>query len=287
MKILVIGSDGMLGQDVVSEFQSDHELICSTIHGAGATIKLDITSLEDTVAVVEQSAADLVVNCAAYTAVDKCETERDLALKINGGGAGNIAVACAQQGRRLFHISTDYVFDGEKDSPYVEDDLPCPRSVYGETKLAGESAVMAAGGEWYMGRIQWLYGAGGPNFAETILRLANEKSSLKVVDDQIGCPTWTVEVARCMRRIVEEGELGLYHMTAKGATTWYGFTKAILAAAGKEGYPVEPCTTDEFPRPAHRPRNSALRNRHLEQTIGDTMLPWNDVVEDYLRSRNS
>ncbi len=286
MKILVIGADGMLGQDVVREFASDCEVVTSTLDGKGADHKLDITSASETEAVIVAVGADLVVNCAAYTAVDKCEEERDLAFEINGVGAGYIAQACVKANSKLFHISTDYVFDGEKGEAYIETDETGPQSVYGASKLAGEEAVMAAGVDWYMGRIQWLYGAGGPNFAETMISLSEKMPQLKVVDDQVGCPTWTVEVAKCMRRIVEKGPFGLYHMTAKGETTWHGFTKALMKAIGKEDYVVDPCTTDEFPRPAHRPKNSVLRNAHLENTIGDEMLPWDEVISAYLRSRN-
>lgn len=276
----------MLGQDVVREFERDHQLICSTIDGKDVDFKLDITSLAETTEILASANAALVINCAAYTAVDLCEENRDLAFKVNGGGAGNIAKACAEQDRLLFHISTDYIFDGEKGTAYLESDLPSPRSVYGDSKLAGEVAVTESGCRAFIGRIQWLYGAGGPNFAETMLNLADKMPKLKVVDDQVGCPTWTVEVARCMRRIIEAGELGVYHMTAKGETTWYGFTKAILKAAGKGDFPIEPCTTEEFPRPAHRPKNSVLQNHRLEQGIGDEMLHWDAVIEDFLRSRN-
>lgn len=285
MKILVIGSAGMLGQDVVREFTGDHQVIRSTTSGENAEFKLDITSPTQVEEVLASADADLVINCAAYTAVDLCEENRDLAFQVNGEGPGNIARACAAQNRTLFHISTDYVFDGEKGEAYVEDDQPAPRSVYGESKLAGEVAVLDSGCLAYIGRVQWLYGAGGPNFAETMLKLADKMPELKVVDDQRGCPTWTVEVARCMRRIIEASDPGVYHMAAKGETTWYGFTRAILKAAGKGDFPVNPCTTEEFPRPAHRPKNSALCNHRLEQGIGDEMLPWDAVIDDYLRSR--
>ncbi len=287
MRILIVGADGMLGQDVVREFSRDHELLLSTLAGEGDTHGLDITCLDDVRRLTGDLGPNLVVNCAAHTAVDRCEEEEELAFRINGEGAGNLARASAENGARLFHISTDYVFDGEKGEPYVEEDTPNPRSVYGASKLAGERAVMDSGCEFYMGRIQWLYGAGGPNFAETMLGLAEKHPQLKVVDDQRGCPTWTVEVARSMRRIIEGGELGLYHMSARGETTWFGFTRALLDAVGKEDFPLEPCTTEEFPRPAHRPRNSVLSNAHLARTIGDEMLPWDDVIEDFLRSRNT
>ena len=287
MRILVVGADGMLGQDVVREFSEDHELSTSTLEGLGDAHALDMTRMEDVRRVIEQLKPDLVINCAAHTAVDRCEEEEELAFRINGEGPGNLARACAANDARLFHISTDYVFDGEKGEPYVEEDHPNPRSVYGSSKLAGERAVMESGCEYFMGRIQWLYGAGGPNFAETMLGLTEKCPSLKVVDDQRGCPTWTVEVARCMRRILELGEPGLYHMSARGETTWFGFTQALLRAAGKGDFPLEPCATEEFPRPAHRPRNSVLNNAHLARTIGDEMLPWDAAIDDFLRSRNT
>lgn len=286
MKILVIGSNGMLGQDVVREFSHEHDVICTTRGGEGASHQLDITSPAEVKDVIAATKADLIINCAAYTAVDLCEENRELAFSVNGNGAGNIAQACAELQKPLFHISTDYIFDGDKGTAYVEDDEPSPRSIYGESKLAGEAAVRASGCKNYIGRIQWLYGAGGPNFAETMLKLSDKMPKLKVVNDQTGCPTWTVEVARCMRRIVEAGEYGTYHMAAKGETTWFGFTQAILRAAGKGDFPIEPCTTDEFPRPAHRPKNSVLQNQKLEQGIGDQMQPWDAVIEDYLRSRD-
>ena len=282
-----MGAAGMLGRAVVAEFEAEHEVMTATRKGDEVAYGIDLTDARSVRGVVLRAAPELIVNCAAYTAVDACETDLESAFAVNAIGPKNLALAAAAIDATLFHVSTDYVFDGTKVGAYIEYDRPNPTSIYGQSKFAGEEEVRRHAGRYYIGRVQWLYGPGGRNFADTILRLADEKPSLRVVDDQFGCPTSTLDAARQIRLLVEEGDPGLYHMSARGRTSWHGFARALLDAAGRSDYRIEPCATVEFPRPAPRPANSELRNLNLELTIGDSMPPWEDALVPYLERRNA
>ncbi|MCA9320191.1 MAG: dTDP-4-dehydrorhamnose reductase [Planctomycetes bacterium] len=277
----------MLGHRVVEELGLDHEVLARARAPEGKTAGLDLHDRNAVRAALETASPEVVVNCAAYTAVDDCESNREAAYLTNAVAVENLAWACREVGASIFHISTDYVFDGEKGEAYDEWDEPNPRSVYGRSKLAGEQAVLRSGARFWIGRVQWLYGEGGRNFADTILGASRQKPMLRVVDDQMGCPTYTGDVARQIALLIESGRHGLYHMSARGQTSWFGFTKALLAAEGREDYHVEPCTTAEFPRPAPRPRNSVLRNLALELSIGDDMPEWERGLEQFMARRKA
>jgi dTDP-4-dehydrorhamnose reductase len=272
MKILIIGCHGMLGQDMVATAkEAGHEVHCVD-HPA-----IDITKPESVRRHVEATGPEAVINCAAYTAVDLCETNRETAFAVNADGAGSIAREADRIGAKLVHISTDYVFDGKGSRPYVEDDPTGPVTVYGQSKLEGEKLVFANSREAFVFRIAWLYGKNGNNFVKTIRAIGQkngvDKKPLKVVDDQWGTPTWTVEVCRQVLKLITTGHFGMYHATNEGQCTWFDFAKKIIDSAH---IPCEvvPCTTKEFPRPAPRPAYSVLENRNLKRLGLNVMQDW-------------
>ena len=276
MKVLVLGSRGQLGQDCL-EVLPHH-------HVAGLDLPdVDITSADSLAAALDAHRPDAVVNCAAFTAVDKAESCEDLARQINAVGPGLIGRACAERGVRVVHISTDYVFDGlrEPPAPYVETDAPAPQSAYGRTKLEGEERLLASGARAAILRTAWLYGLHGKNFPLTMLRLARENPErrLRVVADQWGTPTWSLTLARQIRRVLEEPEFptGVFHATGQGCTTWHEFATTFLRAMGV-ATPVDACTSEEYPTPARRPRNSILDNAALRRLGLDEMHEWRGDV---------
>lgn len=236
---------------------------------------------------------ELIVNPAAYTAVDKAESESEQAFAVNAIAPGILAEEAKRLGARLIHFSTDYVFDGNKTGPYAETDVTNPVSVYGTSKLAGEQAIQAAGGQYLIFRTSWVYGVRGKNFLLTMLRLARERDSLRVVADQHGAPTWSRMIAETAALVIArwQDEAGIYHLTNGGVTTWHGFACAILAGyaqhAGNQGWPelkaspeaVEAITTDQYPLPARRPMNSLLDNSKLAKDFGLTMPQWQESLE--------
>jgi len=272
MRWVVVGAAGMLGRDVVARLRTgDDEVV--ELDRAG----LDITSPQACAAAV--AGADVVVNCAAYTAVDDAETHEAEAFTTNAVGPATLARAAADAGARLVQISTDYVFDGTATTPYDEDAPKAPRGAYGRTKAAGEWAVAASGGDHLVVRTAWLYGAHGACFPRTIARAARERGSLQVVDDQRGQPTWTVDVADVVVRLVEaRAPRGTYHATSSGETTWCGFAREVVAAAGLDPQVVAPTTSDAYVRPAPRPAYSGLghgaRGAVGVEPIGDWRDRW-------------
>lgn len=274
--ILVVGSNGMLGRDMMA-------LIGDTARGVDVD-EIDITSLESTERIIRTLKPDTVINCAAYTDVDGCETNVETAMQVNGEGVAHLAMASREIGARLVHVSTDYVFDGSKGSPYVEDDAPCPLGVYGESKLAGE---LNAGfnPDHLIVRTQWLYGLHGKNFVETMLRLAVVKDELAVVDDQIGSPTWTVDLAHAILALLKSGHRGIYHAANAGFCSWNEFAQAIFEEAGLS-VKVNGMTTDELNRPARRPLYSTLDCSKLGQDTGFRPQAWRSALKTYLQLRN-
>jgi dTDP-4-dehydrorhamnose reductase len=246
--------------------------------------EIDITSLESTERVIRTLKPETVINCAAYTDVDGCETNVETAMQVNGEGVAHLALATREIGARLVHVSTDYVFDGSKGTPYVEDDAPCPLGVYGESKLAGE---LNAGfnPDHLIVRTQWLFGLHGKNFVETMLRLAVEKDEIAVVDDQVGSPTWTVDLAQAVLALLKSGHRGIYHAANAGFCSWNGFAQAIFEEAGLP-VKVHGMTTDELNRPARRPLYSTLDCSKLEQDAGFRLQPWRSALKTYLQLRN-
>jgi dTDP-4-dehydrorhamnose reductase len=255
---LVVGASGMLGQDVVAMLRQRGESIRTADRGGpDVTDALDITDAQACLDVMAD--VDVIVNCAAFTAVDEAETHEPAAFTVNAVGAGNLARAAHRAGARIVHISTDYVFDGAASTPYPEDGALAPRSAYGRTKGAGEWAVRAECPDHLVVRTAWLYGAGGACFPKTIARVAAERGGLDVVDDQVGQPTWTCDLADLIGRLVDaKAPSGVYHGTSAGLVSWHGFAREIVAAAGLDPRIVRPTTSDAFVRPAQRPAYSVL-----------------------------
>jgi len=274
--ILVVGAKGMVGRDMLA-------LIGNTARGVDID-EIDITSLESTERIIRTLKPEAVINCAAYTDVDGCETSAEKAMQVNGEGVAHLAMATREIGARLVHVSTDYVFDGSKGSPYVEDDAPCPLGVYGESKLAGEMNA-AFNPDHLIVRTQWLYGLHGKNFVETMLRLAVEKNEIAVVDDQVGSPTWTVDLSQAILALLKTGGRGIYHAANSGFCSWNEFARAIFEEAGLS-VKVRGMTTDELNRPARRPLYSTLDCSKLEQDAGFRPQPWRSALKTYLQLRN-
>jgi len=252
MRVLITGAGGQLGHELVRVF-ADHDVV------AADRATLDIADRATTLAAVTGWRPDVVVNAAAYTAVDACETEVDRAFAVNGLGVRNLAEAGRRVGAHLVHISTDYVFDGTKPAPYDEWDPPNPQSVYGRSKLAGEQELLGTPDATVV-RISWVFGEHGANMVKTVLRLAADHPVLRFVDDQIGRPTAAADAADLVRHLVAHRAPGLFHGTNQGEVSWYGFVRAVMESAGHDPERVEPITTADLdpPRPAPRPANSVL-----------------------------
>ncbi len=286
-KIIVTGAKGQLGTELVkmiksgqselgqlNDFYRDVQVIAADLGD------LDICDAQSVYEFVEDARPYAVVNCAAMTDVDGCETNSAQAFKINALGPRNLAVACENVGAKLVQISTDYVFDGCKKSPYVETDSVAPRSVYGASKNLGEQYVKNFSNKWFILRTAWLYGYEGNNFVKTIVKAGREKGFLKVVNDQIGNPTNAVDLAWHICKLLKTNEYGIYHCTGKGECSWFDFACEIVKNFGIDAV-VRPCSTDEFPRPASRPQYSSLKNFMLELTVGDQFRPWQEALKSY------
>jgi dTDP-4-dehydrorhamnose reductase len=276
MRALVIGSAGQLGHDLLKTLPPEYEV-------TGADIgEVDITDPDSIGGLVSESRPDLVINCAAYTNVDGCETDREAAFAVNADGAGNTARACAHGDAALIHISTDYVFDGSKGEPYLEDDPTSPLGEYGRGKLAGEEAVRRRlPGRYLIVRTAWLFGATGHNFVKTMLRLGRERDELKVVDDQTGSPTYTGHLAAAIKKLAltRLDQPGIYHMTNSGSCTWFDFAAEIFRLSGVE-VDLSPTTSEEFASPTPRPAYSVLANTRAPE-IG--LPPWRQGLIECLR----
>ncbi|HEX9023641.1 MAG TPA: dTDP-4-dehydrorhamnose reductase [Geobacteraceae bacterium] len=275
--ILIIGAKGMLGQDLM-------QLLPGDIRGVDID-EIDITSMDSVKRTLLTLKPAAVINAAAYTDVDGCESNRDLAMRVNGEGVGNLARVCGEIGAKLVQISTDYIFDGEKGSPYLEDDAPHPLSVYGESKLLGEKNARQAG-NCLIVRTQWLYGVHGRNFVETMMKLAGERDELSVVDDQVGSPTWTVDLGLAIKALLEKGCTGVYHAANSGYCSWNEFAGAIFNEAGIR-IALKAMTTEELNRPARRPLYSTLDCGKLARDAGFQPEPWREALRKYLNIRKS
>ncbi|MER6491199.1 dTDP-4-dehydrorhamnose reductase [Streptomyces griseorubiginosus] len=276
---LVTGAGGMLGQDVLARLAQSGERYVALDRKA-----LDLTDADAVSAALEEHRPAVVVNCAAWTAVDDAETREDEALAINGDGPRHLAEACARTGAVLLHVSTDYVFAGDATAPYAEDAPTAPRSAYGRTKLAGEKAVLA-NERGYVVRTAWLYGTGGPNFVKTMIKLEGVKDTLDVVDDQRGQPTWSADLAGLL---VELGRgalagtapAGVYHGTNSGETTWHGFTQEIFRLLGADPDRVRPTTSEAFVRPAPRPAYSVLGHGRFAEAGIEPLRDWRTALTE-------
>lgn len=279
MKVMLTGGKGMLGRTLCAEL-SDFEVIPTDLPEA------DITDAAAFDALLRKIAPDAVIHCAAMTAVDKCESEIDLAYKLNAFGSANVASSCFRNHVRLIAISTDYVFEGDSDRAYNEFDRPTGgKTVYGKSKFAGEEAIRSLCPDHVICRISWLYGAGGPSFVHAMMNLADgTRPVLKVVADQIGNPTSTLAVARQLRNILNNRNLcGSFHLTCEGKASWAEFAQEIFKLAHKN-QSIEPCSTDEFPRPAPRPKNSQLDKLMLRLAGLPPMMHWKDALKEFMQS---
>jgi dTDP-4-dehydrorhamnose reductase len=273
--ILVVGSKGMLGQELMG-------LLGDSARGVDVG-EIDITDLCSVQRVLLTLKPRVVVNAAAYTDVDGCEANTELALQVNGEGVAHLAMISKEIGAKLVQLSTDYIFDGSKAAPYQEDDAPRPLSIYGESKLAGELNA-CFNPDHLIVRTQWLYGHAGKNFVETMLKLAQERSELSVVDDQIGSPTWTRDLAQAIRSLIEKDCRGTYHAANAGFVSWNGFAQEIFRQAGLK-ISVSPMSTQQLGRPATRPLNSTLDCSKLAADTGLVLQPWQEALKRYLESR--
>ncbi|MDR0501325.1 MAG: dTDP-4-dehydrorhamnose reductase [Coriobacteriales bacterium] len=290
IKILITGANGQLGnelQSVLSQGNTDMGPIPKAYEHASIIATdsdtLDITDAATTCAFIRDVRPDIIINCAAYTNVDACESDSVLAQALNADAVGNIAKAASESGSKLVHISTDYVFSGEEEVARTELDSPCPRSVYGKTKLAGELQVQAQCKRYFIVRTAWLYGKKGNNFVKTILRLAQENGNIKVVSDQYGNPTNANDLVHMLLKLALTEHFGVYNCTGNGICSWFDFASAIVDIANIPCTKT-PCTSAEFPRPAARPHFSALDNSRLNNTINDKMRDWRVALNSYLKS---
>jgi dTDP-4-dehydrorhamnose reductase len=286
-RVLILGANGQVGRELQRAFADAGELVCYDRRQADLA---DPGQLRDA---VRNASPDLILNAAAYTAVDRAETDRDAAMAINAHAPRILAEEASRRGILLVHYSTDYVFDGSKESPWAETDTTNPLNVYGATKLAGERAIVEAGGKHLIFRTSWVYGPQGKNFLLTMLRLAGERDRLSIVNDQTGAPTTSIAIADATRTVVDEilsgghqdahqDWAGIYHMTCAGSTTWCGFAREIFALSGlllAKTPEVVPIASAEYPTPATRPRNSVLSNEKLLTRFGVRMPAWEDALE--------
>lgn len=282
-KVIVVGAGGMLGGQLVRELVSRGREVLQAGHVVkrGRMVSLDITDEGAVAKLVRDNKCGVVYNCAAFTDVDGAEDNEELATKINGQGAGNLARACRDNDVLFVHVSTDYVFDGCASEPYRPDGEVGPRTAYGRSKLVGEELIGQAGGKWVIVRTAWLYGSGGGNFVDMIMKLGREKESLKVVDDQIGCPTYTVDLARCLADLADKGSQGIYHFCNGAKCSWYDFARAIIEIAGIE-CEIHPCTSSEYPRKAKRPAYSVLDCEKTFEVLGRRERSWKEALSEYI-----
>ncbi len=280
-KIIVTGANGQLGRAVNAAYagRDDVELVNTDV------AELDITDIDSVLKFVREIQPYAVINCAAHTNVDACETQVDLAYRINAIGPRNLAIATAETHAKLMHISTDYVFDGHGSRPYTEFDATGPQSVYGATKLAGEDQVRQFAGRFYIVRTAWLYGD-GKNFARTMLRLSQDHEEIRVVNDQVGSPTSATELAGCVLSLLDTDNYGLFHGTCEGDCSWADFATEVLRLAGSSTR-IVPISSEEYGAPANRPHYSILDNYMLRLTGGYKFADWHDAIEVYMRSETA
>lgn len=288
MRVLVLGARGMLGTDLLDEWHRNRrrktdqrdELI------PAGSADADIRGAAQVDSLVQKSRPDWIIICAAYTDVDGCEKNRDLAFAVNATGVENIARSAEKINARVFLVSTDYVFDGNGTRPYEVTDPIAPLNVYGASKAAGEEALRKSCSNWCIGRTSWLFGVHGPSFPEKILNAAKTRPELSVVNDQTGSPTYTRDLARVIRDLVQKNARGVVHITNEGVCTWYDFAKEILSRSGLSSIPVHPISTDQSARPARRPHYSVLSAASLHSRNLRTR-PWQAALASFLSERST
>lgn len=278
-RVLIVGAHGMLGQDLVKVLESSFEVV------ALGRDELDVSLYNNVKKVLKEVSPQVVINAAGYTDVDACERKSRLAFAVNGEGAKNLARAASVLKAKLVYISTDYVFDGKKESPYSEEDQPNPLNVYGESKLMGERYVQKFADDYLIVRTQWLFGPGGKNFVDTILDLSQNRERIEVVDDQVGSPTYTMDLSRAILSLLEKDLWGVFHVSNSGSCSWYEFAKEILTQVGRDTVQLIPISSADLTRPARRPLYSVLSNEKLRKEAGVAMRPWQEALKDYLREK--
>ncbi len=277
MKVLLLGHKGMLGSDLMAQFRHRHEVVGMDID------EINITRASDCRRAVADTEPDLVINAAAYTNVDACEAAREECFAVNGEAVKNITAACRDKNITLVHYSTDYVFDGNADSPYLEDS-PCnPINTYGASKLTGEHYLRQMTDNYLLIRTAWLYGAKGKNFVQAILERARTTGRLTVVDDQTGSPTCSRDLAAATELLIDKKARGIFHVTNRGYCTWFDFARKILAEAHLDAVELTPIKSDELQREAKRPAWSVLGMQKFMDTTGKTMQPWQLAFSDYYK----
>lgn len=276
MRILILGHRGMLGSELFGRLSAGYE-----VTGKDAD-EFDIASENACRRVIAEVEPDVVINAAAYTDVDGSEKARELCFAVNAEGVKNVALACRAARIKIVHFSTDYVFDGTKDTPYREEDACCPLNVYGEAKLAGEKNLQRYSEHYLLIRTAWLYGKQGKNFVKTIMGKAKEVGRLEIVNDQKGSPTYAKDLAAAVERLLTGRHTGIFHVTNRGTCSWYEFTLEILAYAGISDVPVIPLNSGQLNRPAARPRNSTLNCTRFIETTGKTMRFWQLALRDFM-----
>ena len=278
MKVLVTGVKGQLGYDVVKECEK------RGIEAIGVDVEeMDITDAAACERVITESKADAVIHCAAYTAVDAAEDNKDLCRKVNAEGTRNIAEVCRKLDIKMMYFSTDYVFNGQGERPWEPDDPREPLNVYGQTKYEGELAVQELLEKYFIVRIAWVFGVNGKNFIKTMLRLGKERGAVSVVDDQIGSPTYTYDLARLVVDMIQTDRYGIYHATNEGLCSWYEFACQIFKAAGMNQVKVTPVDSTAFPAKAKRPHNSRMDKSKLAENGFEPLPSWEDALERYLK----
>ena len=278
MKVLVTGVKGQLGYDVVKECEK------RGIEAIGVDVEeMDITDAAACERVITEAKADAVIHCAAYTAVDAAEDNEDLCRKVNAEGTRNIAEVCRQLDIKMMYFSTDYVFNGQGERPWEPDDPREPLNVYGQTKYEGELAVQELLEKYFIVRTAWVFGVNGKNFIKTMLRLGKERGAVSVVDDQIGSPTYTYDLARLVVDMIQTDRYGIYHATNEGLCSWYEFACQIFKAAGMNQVKVTPVDSTAFPAKAKRPHNSRMDKSKLAENGFEPLPSWEDALERYLK----
>ncbi len=278
MKVLVTGVKGQLGYDVVKECEK------RGIEAIGVDVEeMDITDAAACERVITEAKADAVIHCAAYTAVDAAEDNQDLCRKVNAEGTRNIAEVCRKLDIKMMYFSTDYVFNGQGERPWEPDDPREPLNVYGQTKYEGELAVQELLEKYFIVRIAWVFGVNGKNFIKTMLRLGKERGAVSVVDDQIGSPTYTYDLARLVVDMIQTDRYGIYHATNEGLCSWYEFACQIFKAAGMNQVKVTPVDSTAFPAKAKRPHNSRMDKSKLAENGFEPLPSWEDALERYLK----
>jgi dTDP-4-dehydrorhamnose reductase len=288
MKILITGSRGQVGSQLINILNKGRSEIGENSYQVrnaefiGKTSKeLDISNFDEVCSVFYKIMPDVVINAAAYTNVDGCETNADLAFRVNAYGARNLALACEEIGAKLVHISTDYVFSGEGNKAFNEGDIPAPRSVYGKSKITGDNFVREFSSKHFIVRPSWVYGYSGKNFVYTIMNTGRDKDSLKVVNDQRGNPTNAEDLCHHILKLISTEKYGVYHCAGHGDCTWYEFACKIIELA-KIQCTITPCSTYEYPTPTKRPTYSSLDNARLRSTVGDEMRNWEEALKAFI-----